>query len=111
MEKDIKVLLSEEYKQYIAALADCACYYVDRIRIQFAEKAYQNYFNETIKKLVIAYGEESEKLRKQRERDFYFAVEYYDDYIKEGREVSVKDSCINKEKAYREALLLLFDIQ
>lgn len=111
MKKEISVLLSEEYKQYIEALSDCACYYVERIRVQFAEKAYQNYFNETIKKLVLAYGEQAEKLRKERARDFAFAVEYFEDYADEGKTVHIDDSCINKTKSYREALYLLFDIQ
>lgn len=105
MEK-IKITTSEEWKEYIAALSECASYYVPRIRQQFAAKAFENFQNETIKKLVIAYGEEAEKLRESRKRDFMFYAEnpdmIKDDYL--------KDTCLSHEGDYRNTLMFLFGI-
>lgn len=106
MGKKISITVSEEWKQYIAALSECASDYVPRIRQQFAAKAYDNFQNETIRKLVLAYGEEVKKLRESRERDFKFYAEnpemLKDNYL--------SDSCLSNEKSYRETLMFLFDI-
>lgn len=96
---------TEEYKTYVAALCSLASGYVARIRRQFAEKAFDNYQNETIRKLVLAYGQELEKLQKMRLDDFTLVA---NDPEMFGH--GLEDSCLNKAKSYADAIRFLFEI-
>lgn len=105
MEQDYKITSSEEYKKYMKALCRLASGYISRIRIQFAERAYEKYQDETIRKIVLAYGEEAEKLDHDRLRDFVHCSEY-------GAisEESLNDSCLNNAGSYGKTIKFLFDI-
>lgn len=100
--KRLEITQSEEYKGYIKALCRLAYAYVPEIRKQFAAKAFDMYSNETIRKLVLAYGEEIEKLEKDRLRDFSFAADYTDS------EYSLEGSCLNNAGHYEAAIKLFF---
>ena len=45
-----------EYKAYVKALCHLASQYIPEIRRQFAAKAVELFQNETIRRLVLAYG-------------------------------------------------------
>ena len=104
-EQDYTITRTDEYKEYLKALCRLASHYVSRIRVQFAEKAYEMYQNETVRRIVLAYGEEVEKLEKDRFRDFRFVSEY-------GAVTpeSLDDSCLNKARSYGDTIKMLFDI-
>ena len=104
--EELKIMHSEEYKAYMKALCRLASQYVSRIRVQFAEKAFNMYQNETIRRLVLAYGEEAEKLDADRLRDFSFVSEHisFD-------ENHLEDSCLNHAGDYGQSIFFLFDIQ
>ena len=89
-----EITSSAEYKTYIAALARLASDYVPHIRKQFAAKALENFQNETLRTLVIAYGEEIKKLDADRLQDFEWAAKDPDGVH------SLEDSCLNKAKHF-----------
>ena len=105
---------SEEYKTYMKALCRLAARWVPRIRIQFAEKAFDKFQDESIRKLVLAYGEEYEKLDAERLHDFCRADENFDDDFYGNYNVDpttyLEDSCLIHAGEYAQALFYLFDI-
>lgn len=101
----LRITQSEEYKTYLSALCRLASGYVSRIRVQFAEKAYEKYADETIRRLVLAYGEEREALDASRLRDFTYVSEYGATTPEH-----LNDSVLNKASSYGDAIRLLFDI-
>lgn len=105
-EEELKVIHSEEYKVYIKALCWVAEDYVSRIRVQFAEKAYEMYQNETVRKIVLAYGEEHEKLESRRLRDFMHVAEYG-----ACTDESLNDDCLNHASHYGATIKMLFEIK
>lgn len=106
MEKqDYKLTHTEEYEQYLRALCRLASVYVSRIRLQFANKAYEKYQDETTRRIVLAYGEEAKKLDESRFGDFRFAAEYG-----VNSPLSLEDSCLNHAKQYGATIKMLFDI-
>lgn len=100
--KRFEITHSDEYKTYIKALAKLACQYVPEIRRQYAAKAFELFANETIRQLVLAYGEEVEKLEADRLREFAYAADYTD------IEYSLEDSCLNNAGHYAAAIRLFF---
>lgn len=101
----LRIRQSEEYKQYLAALCRLASQYVPRIRRQFAVQAFDKFQDATVRRLVLAYGEEVEKLGDDRLRDFKFLSENTDaDYM------SLEDSCLNNARHYGETINFLFGI-
>ena len=97
---------SEEFASYLEALCTLASQYIVEIRVQYADKAFEMYQNETVRKLVLAYGEEVKKLRESRLSDFKWRAR--------GPEYSVytlEDTCLNKAHSYADAIKLFFDIQ
>ena len=103
--QEYEIIRSEEYKAYLKALCRYASGYVSRIRVQFAERAYEKYQDPTTRRIVLAYGEEIEKLDADRLRQFESASRY-------GAltEESLNDSCLIHAGAYGETIKLLFDI-
>lgn len=104
--QDLSITLSEEYKEYMAALSKLSSRWVPRVRIQFARKAYNLYQNETIRKLVLAFGEETKKREADQLRNFEFAAEWNDspeDYLEDS-------NCLIHDDEYAQALFLLFEI-
>lgn len=104
--ENLEIVNSEEYKAYIQALCWVAEYYISRIRVQFAEKAYEMYSNETVRKIVLAYGEEHKKLEARRLRDFANVVLYG-----APSEESLNDDCLNNARHYAATIKMLFNIQ
>lgn len=100
-----KTMQTEEYAAYIKALCRLASGYVSRVRVQFAEKAFEKYADPTVRKLVLAYGEEIEKLDAERLRDFAFAARYG-----AVTNESLEDSCLNNAREYGKAIWFLFEI-
>lgn len=96
---------SDEYKAYLAALCDLASNYISEIRVQFATKAYEKYQDPTVRRLVLAYGEEVRKLREDRLRDFAWVENH--SFVGADH---LHDSCLNNARHYAEAIHLLFDI-
>ena len=107
--QDLSIRLSEEYKLYLQNLCRLASRWVPRIRAQFADKAYEMYQNETVRKLVMAYGVEYEKLEKDRLFDFTMAAEH--GYDEDKVDVQLGDSCLSKASSYADAIWLLFGIE
>ena len=96
---------SPEYQAYQEALAQLASKFVSRIRIQYAMKAYEMYQNPTVRKLVLAYGEDYKKLKQSWVHDFEFvAVHGIYEWT------SMEDDCLSNAGAYAKAIELLFDI-
>lgn len=105
--QDLSIILSEEYKQYLSALCKLSSRWVSRIRVQFANKAYNFYQDETIRKLVLAYGEEAEKREHERLREFTNAAEWLD-----AKDEYLEDShCLIHDEEYAQALYFLFEIK
>ena len=104
-DQNIETIYSDEYNFYLKALCRLASGYVSRIRVQFAEKAYEMYQNETVRRIVNAYGDEIEKLDESRIRDFTYTSHYG-----ATTEDSLNDSCLNKAMAYGDTIKMLFDI-
>lgn len=94
---------SEEYKAYIAALCRLASDYVPRIRRQIAEKAFDNYSDPTLRRLVLEYGKECEKLDADRLRDFEMVANAPELYAH-----GMQDSCLNHAAHYAAAIKLFF---
>lgn len=104
-EQDYKILNSEEYAEYLKALCRLASQYVSRIRAQFANKAYDMYQNETVRRIVYAYGEQVEKLDAYRLREFRYACKYGVE-----KPEFLGDDCLNNAGSYGETIKMLFDI-
>ena len=104
-DKRFEITHSEEYKPYIEALCCLASDYVPRIRIQFAEKAVDKFQDETIRKLVLAYGEQAKKLDDDRLQDFMWKAAH-----PEMMAHNLEDSCLNKARSYHDAIKFLFEI-
>lgn len=104
-EQDYKITHSDEYKEYMKALCRLACVYVSEIRVQFADKAYEMYQNETVRRIVLKYGKEAEKLDKDRLFDFMHISEYGP------RDYGMPDTCLSNAKHYAATIYMLFDIQ
>ena len=104
-----EIVHTEEFKKYMTALCRLSSEYVSRIRVQFAEKAFEMYKNETIRTLVLAFGREYEKREKWRLQDFCHVAEYGSGNY-EQPENALKDSSITKANEYGEAIKLLFGI-
>ena len=106
MEQDFKITHSQEYKNYIDALCTLSSRYVVRIRKQFCEKAYEKYQDETTRRIVLAYGEEHEKLIESRKRNFFWESEK-----DEPKEDFLKDDILNNAEAYASTIYMLFEIE
>lgn len=102
-DQDLKITHSEEYETYLRALCHLASNWVSRIRVQFAEKAYEMYQDKTVRKIVLEYGKEIEKLEQDRFEDFRFTSKY-------GAK-SLEDSCLNDAKHYARTIWMLFEIE
>ena len=102
--ENLKIIHSAEYKRYIQSLCWIAEDYVPRIRVKFAVKAFEMYQNETVRRIVLAYGDEREKLEKRRLRDFTFASENPDSVW------SLEDDCLNNARSYAQTIKMLFEI-
>lgn len=105
--EELKIKQSEEYKEYLKALCRWSSQFVTRIRAQYARKAFQMYQNETVRRIVLAYGEEAEDLDKHRLQDFDFIADHPEH---ETAEVALEDWCLNKANSYGETIALLFEI-
>ena len=105
-EQDYKITRTDEYKTYLSALCRLASGYVSRIRVQFADKAYEMYQDETVRRIVLAYAEEIVKLDAARLFDFRHVSEYGTDNTE-----CLHDSCLNHAGAYGETIKMLFEIQ
>lgn len=104
-EQNYKITRTEEYKNYMKALCRLACQYVSEIRVQFADKAYDMYQNETVRKIVLEYGKEAEKLDEDRLRSFRHVSEYGPtDY-------GMPDTCLSNAEHYAKTIYMLFDIK
>ena len=105
-DENLKIMNSEEYKYYLKSLCKLASKYISRIRVQFAEKSFEMYANETVRKVVIAYGHEYDQLVEDRFRDFKHVAE-------QGSATAdcLNDSCLNNAEAYGKTIKLLFDIR
>jgi len=101
----LEITQSNEYREYIRSLCRLASNYVSRIRVQFAERAFDKYQDETLRRLVLAYGVEIRKLDETRLRDFTHVTEF--GAVTVG---TLEDSCLNNAKHYGEAIKLLFNI-
>lgn len=104
-EQDYKITRTEEYKSYMKALCRLAFQYVSEIRVQFADKAYEMYQNETIRMIVLEYGKEAERLDKDRLFDFTHISEFGP------RDYGMPDTCLNNARHYAATIYMLFDIQ
>ena len=104
-EDNWKITHSEEYHDYIKALCRLASGYVSRIRVKFAEMAFEKYKDPTIRKLVLAYGEECAKLDVVRFNDFRYVSEYG-----ASSEERLNDSCLINAHEYGKAIWFLFGI-
>lgn len=105
-EKYYELAKNIDFEDYMSALCRLASGYVSRIRVQFAEKALDMYENETVRRIVLAYGEECEKLDHDRNREFLYVAKYgatTPDHL--------NDSCLNNFRHYGETIKMLFDIQ
>ena len=103
---DINITNTPEFKTYIESLCRLASDYVPRIRVQFAEKAVEKFQDETIRKLVLAYGDEMKKLDASRLQDFMWRAKDHGCMAH-----NLEDSCLNHAKSYHDAIKFLFEIQ
>ena len=97
-----EIIHSAEYKTYTEALCRLASQYIPEIRRQYAAKAVELFKNETIRRLVLAYGEEAKKLESERLREFEWAANYPETAY------TLEDSCLNNARHYAEAINLFF---
>ena len=104
MEQDYRTTSSEEYKAYLAALWRCSAHWVDKIQIQYARKAYEMYQNETVRKLVLKYGEQIAKLDEYCMDRFRYASKYED------ASPNLHDDCLNIAGSLAQSIHFLFDI-
>ena len=111
MDIDYKILTSEDYQKYMKGLALYSFQYVESVRRKFAVKAWEMYQNETVRKLVIAYGEEYTAREQSYIRDFCFAVEHYEpEKIQELNEAHFGTSCLNRAHSYGDTIKFFFGI-
>ena len=94
---------SVEYKAYIEALCHLASKYVPKIRRQFAAKSVELFQNETIRRLVLAYGEEAKKEERELLQEFTWAANSPESGL-----YSLETSCLNNAAHYAEAIKLFF---
>ncbi len=103
------IIRSDEYKQYMKALSRLSLDYVSRIRVKFAEQAFEKYQDESIRRLVLAYGTEMNKLENRLLDDFTHLAEHtalgLDDHHDSE---SLNDWPLNKAKSYADAIKLFF---
>lgn len=104
---DYSIIHSEEYKEYIYALYRCSSCWIDELRIQYAQKAYEMYKNETIRKIVLEYGKEIKKADEYNLRRFTWAAEDPDTSTSS----DVRGDCLNKAGSLADTIYFLFDIQ
>lgn len=107
--KEINVY-SEEYMNYAKCLSYLASGYVPSIRKKFAAKAQEMYNNETVRKLVLAYGAEYEKKQADFEKEFLWAAQDEPEHTANYSEIQFETSCLNKATSYGEALKFFFEI-
>ena len=100
-----KIVLDDMYKLYMKSLCWIASQYVSRIRVQFAEKAFEMYKDETVRKIVLAAGVEHDKLEARRLRDFNHVAEYG-----ACSDESLNDDCLNHYSDYAHTVKMLFGI-
>lgn len=105
--EEMSIKHSEEYQTYLKALCRWASQYVTRIRAQYARKAFKMYQNETVRRIVLAYGEEAEDLDKHRLHDFDFIADHPE---WETAETALEDWCLSKASSYGQTIALLFEI-
>ena len=112
LDERIKLTHQEDYEKYIKGLAHVSERWVAHIREQFARKAVEMFKNETVRKLVLAFEDEYEKLQDDYARSFRWAANHYavveedDNY-----NPSLETSCLNKAESYADAIWLLFGIE
>ncbi len=104
-EQDYKITQSEEYKEYMKALCRIASGYVPRIRVQFAEKAYDKFQDATTRRIVYAYGEEIEKHDEYLLKNFMWEAEK-----ETPNESMLENDILNNAKSYAATIKMLFDI-
>lgn len=101
-----RLIHSEEFQVYAEALCILASTYVERIRKQFADKALEKYSDPTIRRLVLAFGEEAKKQDKHRLDRFMSEIDYGPkDWLTLG-----DDHCLIHDREYEKAIWFLFDI-
>ena len=103
------ILHSDEYKQYMKALSRLASEYVSKVRVKFSERAFEKYQDESIRRLVLAYGREAEDLDRRRLADFtsladHMALGLDDHHTDE----DLNDWPLNNANSYSEAIKFLF---
>ena len=105
-EQDYKITQSEEYKEYLKALCRLSSDWIPEIRVQFAAKAYDKYQDATIRKLVLAYGEEKKKLDEYMYNHFRWESESDEPNAK-----FLEGDILNKAGAFAKTIYFLFDIK
>lgn len=101
---------SPEYRQYLKSLARMASHWVPKIRLQYAEKAYEMYQDPTVRKIISAYQAEIDKLDDDLYRGFLNASEY-PDYPDNLKLCHMETSCLNHAADYAQTIFLLFGIE
>ena len=101
----LQIIQTEEYKAYLKALCRLSSGYVSRIRVQFAERAFDKYQDATIRRIVLAYGEEIEELDEYRYRHFVY-VSQHGAVTPE----SLTDDVLNHAQHYGATIKMLFEI-
>ena len=105
-DQDYTITTSEEYKEYLSALCRCSSTWVASIRVQYARKAYRMYQDETVRKLVLKYGEEAKKADAYELREFTWASEEEDD----AKADRLHGDCLNIASALAKTIHYLFEI-
>ena len=101
----METIRTPEYKTYTAALCRLASQFVPHIRRQFADKALDLYNNESVRRLVIAYGEEAKKLDDYRLREFELVASPPGEHPHE-----LNDDCLNRAKSYADTIRFFFEV-
>lgn len=105
--QDYNITHSEEYKEYLSALCRCASCWIAELRIQYAQKAYEMYQNETVRKIVLEYGKLVKKADEYNLKRFTWAAEDPETSTAD----SVRGDCLNKAGSLADTIYFLFDIQ
>ena len=95
-----------QFEEYISALCNLAATYVSRIRKQFADKAVEKFQDATIRKLVLAYGEEVKKQNEYRLRQFKYEARWGENEANRLND----DHLLIHDQEYEKAIYFLFDI-
>lgn len=95
-----------QFEEYISALCNLAATYVSRIRKQFADKAVEKFQDPTIRKLVLAYGEEVKKQNEYRLQQFRSDARWR----KSEADRLDDDHLLIHDHEYAKAIWFLFDI-